>query len=264
MHISMFHIVIPTQLTISEFHKSDCYKCLQEVCSSNDYAKTGCDYRIVPFCENKIGLSELYQSYLDGTEIEDADYVIFMHDDLVIHDHFVFKKLINAHQTYDIVGLAGATSQDYTKSGPPVWHLAMDHPSDGRGFVSHFVPKGFNGAPEPYVNSAYFGPSPSPVVVIDGLFISIKLSSIFTKDTDDDLRYLDCSMHHATQLFDKEFTFHHYDLSFAWNAHDHDLSMGVCPIFCIHAGLGEFRDDNLWQDLAKRFKAKYGHYKNKV
>ena len=78
-----------------------------------------------------------------------------------------------------------AAAKDYTdivnKTGhllPLVWHLRKSHVSDSRGFVSHYVPKNsVLGNSDTHVNSSYFGPTPSAVVVIDGLFMSFKMAA---------------------------------------------------------------------------------------
>jgi GT2 family glycosyltransferase len=204
---------------------------------------------------NKTGLSELYQHYLEDTL---ADYITFIHDDLEIHDMFFFEKLISAHQTYDIVGLAGATSQDYSnitvQNGselPLVWHLRKTKPEHGRGIVSHVIPKGFNNAEKAHINSAYFGPTPDEVVVIDGLFMSFKRESM-TKDEK------------VLQLFDPKYSFHFYDMAMCVNAKRCNLKIGTWPIYCLHHGLGEFANDSTWIRLSKDFKHQFNNYKVSV
>ena len=237
-----FRIIIPTQKTKADFEKTTTYLCLSEIMKTYD----NCDLLVAS--ENRIGLSQLYQTAIEDAE-ENVDYILFMHDDLEIHDHFMFKKLLKAHEQYDIVGLAGATSQNYSKDGPTVWHLCREKPEHARGIVGHYIPKGFNGVTEAHVNSAYFGPTPGRVVVIDGLFMSIKLSKILP----------------GRALFDKMFTFHHYDLAMCCNAiDDHKMTIGVWPIYVVHHGLGEFAHDPIWQDHNKKFKAKFGAYRRSV
>lgn len=241
----IFEIIIPTQLSEDEFAKTSAFECVSSICKSTmiENPEFQCFYKI--FYNNLTGLSELFQSVLDKTT---SDYVIFMHDDLEIHDHFIFKKLIKAHDDFDIVGLAGATSQDYSQNVPMVWHLSKQHSSDARGIVGHYIPKGFDGARETHVNSVYFGPSPSRVVVIDGLFMSFKIESLKDKP----------------ELFDKTFTFHHYDMAMSANASLNNLTMGVYPVYCVHHGLGEFANDKVWKTHSQEFKLKYNNYKIKV
>jgi GT2 family glycosyltransferase len=236
--------------TVEEYRNSHFFECIDKL--ENDNSEQY-DVSIELFCENKTSLSELYQNCLNKSS--KYDYVIFMHDDLEIHDQFFFEKLIKAHEQYDIVGLAGATSQDYSTiimpSGqelPLVWHLRKTKPEHGRGIVSHTIPKGFNGCEFSHINSAYFGPTPCRVAVIDGLFMSFKMESLKEKD----------------EVFDRDFTFHHYDMGMAVRANIMSLTMGVYPIFCIHHGLGEYANDKTWHLMAEKFKQKYSNYKTEV
>lgn len=239
-------IIIPTKQNKDQYNSSSTNECLTSVIKDSTVQKDlDINITIQPILENKTGLSELYQNILNDSN---DDYVLFMHDDLEIHDHFLIKKLLKAHENFDIVGLAGATTQDYSKNVPMVWHLCREKPEHSRGIVGHYIPQGFNGVSETHINSAYFGPTPGPVVVIDGLFMSFKMSSLKDKG----------------EIFDRNFTFHHYDLAAACRAYTKRLSMGVWPIFVIHHGLGEFANDSTWQRHANEFKKQYGNMKLSV
>jgi len=234
--------------TDEEFMQTQFYTCLQRLLDNSEHSEHTVDIHIKS--ENKQGLSELYQDQLNLHK--SSDYVIFVHDDLEIHDQFLFEKLIKAHDKFDIVGIAGATSQDYspisTNNGqelPLVWHLRKIKPEHGRGIVAHAIPKGFNNCEQSHINSAYYGPTPSHVCVIDGLFMSFKVSSLKDKD----------------EVFDRDFTFHFYDLAMCVRANMMALTMGVYPVFCIHHGLGEFNSDPTWHSMANKFKEKYTNYK---
>jgi GT2 family glycosyltransferase len=181
--------------------------------------------------ENTQGLSELYNTFLSQSASISNDVVIFMHDDVEIHDAFFVEKLKAAHKTYDVVGLAGSTSQVYSKTKPTAWHHCVKSPEDGRGFVSHYIPTGEHNKGASYYNSSFFGPTPSPVVLIDGLFISVNVEACRAKNVE----------------FDKQFEFHHYDMQFCVNAVEKGLKIGVWPIFVVHHGLGEFANDPRWQ-----------------
>jgi GT2 family glycosyltransferase len=241
-----FTVVIATTLTKGAFKETNTFKCISRIIEANNMPYRGFNYFLQVFYENSIGLSELYQTYLNNTG---ADYVVFIHDDLEIHDIMIFDKLVKAHEQYDIVGLAGSLSQDYTTDKPPAWHLAQMEPRHARGIVSHYIPKDCGGGTnEAYTNSVFFGPSPAQVVVIDGLFMSFKISSV-PKDT---------------ELFDKDFTFHFYDLCLSCRAYNYGLKVGVWPIFAIHHGLGEFHSDPLWQKLMIDFRSRYRYYKASI
>jgi glycosyltransferase involved in cell wall biosynthesis len=234
-------IIIPTKQNKDQYNSSSTNECITSVIKDSTVQKDlDVNITVQPILENKIGLSELYQNILNESN---DDYVLFMHDDLEIHDHFLIKKLLKAHETYDVVGLAGATTQNYKSDKPMVWHLCREKPEDSRGIVGHYIPKGFNGVSETHINSAYFGPTPGPVVVIDGLFMSFKMSALKDKG----------------EIFDRNFTFHHYDMGMCVNAIEKGLTIGVWPIYCLHYGLGEFAHDTVWQKHSREFKEKHGN-----
>lgn len=242
----MIRIVVPTPKTEEEYKQTVQYNCLANLIKKYDLE--GEDERLVLEIEeeNTTGLSKLYNKFLArpkwnwlyGTD----DIIVFMHDDLEVHDQFLVEKLKKAHETYDIVGLAGATSQRYTKDKPSVWHLCKDKNDDTRGIVSHFIPKGFNNSANAHYNSAYFGPTPSKVDVIDGLFISVKVKALEEKNV----------------TFDDDFNFHHYDMALCLRAKQAGLKIGVWPIFCVHHGLGEFNTPE-WKASHELFIQKYGN-----
>jgi glycosyltransferase involved in cell wall biosynthesis len=237
-------IIIPTKQNKDQYINSSTNECLTSIIKDSTVQKDlDVNITVQPILENKTGLSELYQNILN--ESQDYDYVLFMHDDLEVHDHFLVKKLLKAHESFDIVGLAGATTQDYSKNVPMVWHLCREKPEHSRGIVGHYIPQGFNGVSETHINSAYFGPTPGPVVVIDGLFMSFKMSSLKGKG----------------EIFNRNFTFHHYDMAMCVNASDMNLKVGVWPIYALHYGLGEFANDSTWQRHANEFKQLYGQKK---
>ena len=235
-------IVIPTTKTEEEYTNSQPYKCLRLVTPINTELISDIELIILP--ENKKGFCQLYNEYITA----DNDFTVFMHDDLEIHDSLVFSKLIAGHRSFDIVGIAGAASQNYVNAKTPAWHLCLNKREDGRGFLSHVIPKDIGGYPFPYINSSYFGPTPASAVFVDGVFISFKGKAIKEKDV----------------KFNEKYTFHHYDMSACAEAIKKGLTIGVYPIFGIHHGLGEFQNDPLWHKLAKEFLIDYKNYQATV
>ena len=240
-----FEIVIPTTLTREEFDKTGAAICIRDICNIYKSKTSGIKVTLNILFENREGLSSVYAQRLQTTK---ADYVICMHDDFEVHDFFMFRKLIKAHEIYDIVGLAGASSQDYSNpESPPVWHRSCGR-NEGRGIVGHYIPAEMGGFGYPYVNSVEFGPTPAPVVVIDGLFMSFRMDKVRPQ----------------LPIFDPQFTFHFYDLAAACNATRKGLTLGVWPIYGVHHGLGEYAHDETWQKLAVEFRAKHSQYKHSV
>lgn len=235
-------IIIPTIKTEDEYKNSQPYKCLLHLFKSSIYI---CNITISVIPENKKGFCQLYNEIIDDS---DGAITVFIHDDLEIHDQFCIQKIIDAHKKFDIVGIAGGASQNYIDAKTLAWHLCLNKREDGRGFLSHAIPKDIGGFPFSYINSSYFGPTPAPAVFVDGVFISFKGTSIKDKEV----------------KFNEKYTFHHYDMSACAEAIKKGLTIGVYPIFGIHHGLGEFQNDPLWHKLAQEFLVDYKDYKAEV
>ena len=242
---TLIRIVVPTTKTEEEYKKITnipywlLTKIDKSIIGDNDV-----QIELIVLPENTKGFGQLYNEYIDPVK----DITVFMHDDLEIHDIGFLGKLIAAHRYSDIVGIAGAASQNYTNASTPAWHLCMNKREDGRGFLSHVIPKDIGGFPFPYINSSYFGPTPAPAVFVDGVFISFKGKVIKEKEV----------------KFNEKYTFHHYDMSACAEAIKKGLTIGVYPIFGIHHGLGEFQNDPLWHKLAKEFLIDYKDYNKSI
>jgi|TARA_R110000787_G_scaffold336_9_gene1294 GT2 family glycosyltransferase len=176
---------------------------------------------------NRTGLSEVYNTYL--TEEYRDHLVVFVHDDVHLDDGFVVEKLHEAHEKFDVVGLAGGNNPNFAPTGPPLWHLMT---TDHTGFVSHIFPDG-------RTNMSVFGDSKKPADLLDGLLISVDVTSVLD----------------AGVTFDEDFDFHFYDLAFCFRAKRAGLTLGTWPIFVRHEGLGQ--PDARWHELAPTFIERY-------
>jgi len=90
-----------------------------------------------------------------------------------------------------------------------------------------------------------FGPTPSRVVILDGLFISVLTSKV--KQTG--------------WKFNENYEFHHYDIASSLDANKMKLKLGVAPIWVMHnsPGLLSFEDKNFLQSQEK-FLSEYSSY----
>jgi len=243
----MIRIVVPTVLTEEAYKNSVPYTCLNRIIQTHDSKKMEIYVTIIP--ENRKGFCALYNEYIHNDPVENGESItVFVHDDIEIHDQFFIQKLRKAHERFDIVGVAGTTSQNYINATTLAWHLCMNRKEDGRGFLSHVIPKDIGGYGFPYVNSSFYGPTPAEVVFVDGVFISFNTKKVADSGV----------------KFNEKYTFHHYDMSACAEAKKVGLSIGVYPIFAIHHGLGEFHNDKLWQKLAIEFAEDYKDYKQSV
>ena len=125
---------------------------------------------------------------------------------------------------YDVVGLAGCV--DPKIQHPALWHIMGGDMGNLRGTVVHAV-KGSDqvlGCHENAVHATAFGPTPSRVVLIDGLFIAVNTKMIKEKGIKFDTS--------------NPCIAHHYDLDFSLQCHKAGLKVGVWPIHVIHDSPG--------------------------
>lgn len=186
---------------------------------------------------NTEGLSKNYNSFL-FKEKYSHDYIVFAHDDVFIDDYNLIEKLEFAHETVnlDIVGLAGGLEPKISE--PALWHLMCGgfESYKLRGAVAHPCSRD-------QVMVTTFGPTPSRVTILDGLFLSVKTRSL--KDND--------------WKFNENYNFHHYDIASCIDANKKKLKLGVFPIWVVHhsPGLLSTHDENFQKSQAK-FLLEYG------
>jgi GT2 family glycosyltransferase len=162
---------------------------------------------------NKDNIGKHYNKVLNMAVDEEYDWVILMHDDVSMEDKYLETKLKKAFVNYDIVGLAGAKHIELKQ--PALWHL-MSKQEDWSGAVAH--PTGNH-----QVFMTSFGHTPERCIVLDGLFLAIKVSSLTPEIRfDENLPAIA----------------HHYDLDFCLNANKHKLKLATWPIWVIHKSSG--------------------------
>lgn len=174
------------------------------------------DYDLLVFANNKRGLPEVYNTALYVHALVTHRHyrnVIFVHDDVAIQ-HPNFENIIQYQfdTGYSVVGLAGAVRAKIQK--PALWHLMSDR-AEWRGAVAHPDEDG-----RTWMTS--FGPTPSRVLLLDGLFLAVDLAKI----TGNGIR------------FDEQFKFHHYDLDFCLTCNKAGLNLTTAPIWVTHNSPG--------------------------
>jgi len=181
---------------------------------------------------NSDPLPIIYNSAIEDALENDIDCLILVHDDVWL-DQDPFIKLETLFDSFDLVGLAG-TSQIKIES-PALWHLMGGGFNGGnlRGFVAHGNDK------KKSVTS--FGPVPSRVLMIDGVFMALNLKTM------------------KEMRFDEQnpSPFHFYDLHLSLDTHLKGLKVGVGDILITHEspGLREFTED--WKAGEQYFLEKY-------
>ena len=178
---------------------------------------------------NSAPLPVVYNQYLTKDTLKNHDIVVFAHDDLYIDDLKVKGKLDLAMNGLDIIGLAGCLNPKISK--PALWHLMSDR-VNWRGHVAHTLDE------KGVIQMTTFGPTPSRVAIVDGLFIAVNLKSVLD----------------AGWKFNENFSFHHYDIASCIDANKLKLKVGVIPINVVHdsPGLTDY-NDNVFQESEKKF-----------
>jgi hypothetical protein len=218
--LNKYHFVIATQKNKEEFKKQTQISIFLD--------KFGLSKNSTVFYENKDGLPKIYNKFVNESYKDKK--VIFVHDDVLIEDLFIFEKLDIAFEKYDIVGLAGSRKCDLSK--PPAWHL-MSNREDHIGEVAHSYEK--------RVWTTCFGPTESRALVLDGLFLAVNVNRLLDTNT----------------KFDENFEFHHYDITFCLNSNKNKLKMGVTPIRVVHFGMGDSMNTLEWNKSSEIFKKLY-------
>lgn len=170
-------------------------------------------YDAIVKTSNKDNICKHYNKVIELAVEENYDCVILVHDDVSIEDSMIVEKLRQAFKKFDVVGLAGAKQAKLKQ--PVLWHL-MSSQQDWSGAVAHTTNTG-----DVFMTS--FGPTPARCLIMDGLFLAIKVSSVT-----DDIR------------FDENIPTiaHHYDIDFCLNANRHRLKLTTWPIWAVHKSPG--------------------------
>jgi GT2 family glycosyltransferase len=173
--------------------------------------KINCKNKI--FFENNRGLSEIYNEALSTIN---SGFILFVHDDVWIHDIFLEETLEEAFNNYDVIGVAGSRKVSL-KQERIAWHICERE--FWRGAVAHPIKN--DAENRIAVNS--FGPFGGEVLTIDGLFMAVNAEKIKLNNI----------------KFDEKFKFDFYDMDFCLTCHKAGLKTGIAPIFIVHESHGE-------------------------
>jgi hypothetical protein len=181
---------------------------------------------------NTEGLPKLYNKFL--TEEYRNNFIVYVHDDVLIDDLFTLEKIQMAFEQYDIIGLAGAKTCN-VNSDICAWHL-MSNQVNYVGEVAHY-------SKDKRVWTTVFGPSDSRALILDGLFIGVNVEKALEKQL----------------KWDENFEFHHYDISFCLRANNLKIKAGVFPLRAVHYGLGDSMLSDEWKKSNQLFKSLYAN-----
>lgn len=182
---------------------------------------------------NSEGLGTVYNRAIARASAAGAERVILAHDDVRVDDGLILDKLDRAFQTYDIVGVAGARC---LSANTRIIGWGVCPREFKAGWITHPVydrtDRGF------YVE--YYGPAPMPCVVLDGVFLAIRLDRV------------------GPRPFDERFTFDFYDLDFTLSQHLAGRKVGVWPLSLTHLSRGQGYRSERFSRLQEVFREKYG------
>jgi GT2 family glycosyltransferase len=195
-----------------------------------------------------VGLPELYNRAIERSERGRA--LLFVHDDVYLHDAFVGARVSEALEHADVVGLAGS------RGVPPdavSWALHFTPELSYRGWhqgpevrwsgaVSHATePVGLVGSGGPALAPRFcYGRLQAEVDLLDGLFLAAQADTL--RD--------------AQVRFDERFRFHLYDVDFCRSARAAGLVLCTYPILVSHASTGGY-DSPAWAAAARLYRQKW-------
>jgi GT2 family glycosyltransferase len=191
--------------------------------------------------ENRLGLPAIYNRALE--RLDDAEAVVFVHDDVALYDFFLPHRIADGLAQFDVIGVAGSINPPADHAG---FHMRLpageSRPTDAQangyvleesGAVNHLF------ATHEYISR--YGPAPQQVALLDGLFLAAKVSTL----------------RRAKARFDERFLFHFYDLDFCRTCVARGLRIGTWPIALGHASAGSF-GSSTWLSAIEQYQAKWG------
>jgi GT2 family glycosyltransferase len=182
---------------------------------------------------NQRGLPEVYNARLAAADC--AEYVVFVHDDVWLDDHYIADRIIEGLRVYEVIGVAGNRRR---VAGQPAWAFVddtftWDHRDNLSGAVAH--------ARRPFGAVSYFGPAPAACELLDGVFLAARASVLRSRGV----------------AFDPRFAFHFYDLDFCRTARERGLRLGTWPIALTHES-GGVLGSPAWRAAYRVYRAKWG------
>jgi|TARA_B100000700_G_scaffold320694_1_gene418466 hypothetical protein len=177
--------------------------------------------------DGKYSLSEAFNI---GLSKATNDIVVFCHDDIKFDTRNWGRRVLNHHKKNKDYGILGVAGTRYMPSSGRWWddfskmHGAVYHEHEGKRWLSRY--------------SKDIGNRIDDVVLVDGLFFSIKKNSIKHK-------------------FDESFTnFHFYDVGFCFPNYMDGVKIGVhSNIKITHLSIGATNDK--WEEARQLFVEKY-------
>lgn len=189
--------------------------------------------RLRLFSQNDQSLPDCYNQAIDEADADDV--LVFVHDDVAFDDWMLGWRLHEALLSFDVVGVAGNRRR---QSQQMTWVMQPHSQTWDHAQLSGAIMHGQGSTRKP----TYFGPTPAPVVLLDGVLIAARAGLL-----------------QATGVrFDPLFDFHFYDLDFCRTATQSGLRLGTWPLGITHASSGGGYSSSDWQRNGETYLKKWG------
>lgn len=187
-----------------------------------------------PTFNNIAGLPEVYNRQIREENRE--NFLLFVHDDVWIDDCFVYDRVLEGLEAFDVIGLAGSTRR---VSHQPAWRFTSPDPfiPEDRRYLSGVVADGG----QPWGKPSRYGPPGLECRMLDGVFLAARCKTLLD----------------AEVRFDERFAFDFYDMDFCRSAEAANLSMGTWPIAVTHTSGGKFGSGS-WRAGLAIYRQKWG------
>jgi len=166
---------------------------------------------------NSAGLPDVFNAAL--ARGDDSDLVLFTHDDVWLDDWFLPERITDALKCFDVVGVAGNRRRVPRQLAWPYCDGTLTF--DAKEYLSGSVAHLYGSA----IRVRHYGDTPSPVRLLDGVFLAAKVETL----------------RRSGVQFDPRFRFHFYDMDFSRTCEARGLKMGTWPIAITHASGGQFK-----------------------
>ncbi len=166
--------------------------------------------------ENRTGLPAVYNAGIAAAR--PGSILVFMHDDVWIEDIFFSRRVVEALESFDVVGVAGNRRR---VAGQPAWAFVdAKFTWDDRANLSDAIGHGKT----PFGRVSRFGPAPAECELLDGVFLAARAATLAKTGVG----------------FDPRFDFHLYDMDFCRAARARGLRLGTAALSLTHQSGGAF------------------------
>lgn len=209
-------------------------KTINDTLLQNIKDSVGCDYELIVI-DNSQNNYSIFEAYNLGIEKSIAEYLCFIHDDLLFHTDGWGNVINQIFKEYQEIGLIGVAGAKYKSKMPSAWWFC---PKEDK--VANIIQSSPKGIIEKWVEG-FDTNSRAEVVVIDGVFMALR--------KDNRIRF-------STKMMG----YHNYDLNISFEYKKHGYAIVVTKEILIeHFSEGSINGE--WVESAYRM---YRIYRNNL